>query len=295
MKVSYRLILGMLALLTLFSATPGLAAAPPATNPQNGAIGLSGRISSAPPSTAPSITNPSSGTTFTTLPITVAGLCTSNLLVEIFKNGVFAGSVVCSTGSYSLSIDLFGSQNVLVARQYDALDQASPDSNQVTVTFNDQVATTTNRITLLSNYAVRGTDANTPLSWPLTISGGTAPYAVSVDWGDKTSADVISRPVAGDFTITHTYTNAGSYNITVKASDANNVSAFLQLVGIGNGPVAISSSASNSANSTSKPTTKVVTWPIIVLLGLSLGSFWLGGRHRVQIIRRKIRSGQRPF
>ena len=43
-------------------------------------------------------------------------------------------------GSYEVAIDLFSSKNDLVARHYDDLDQGGPDSNLVSVTFNDNAA-----------------------------------------------------------------------------------------------------------------------------------------------------------
>ncbi len=60
----------------------------------------------------------------------MSGICPGDLLVKIFKNNVFAGSVQCKNGSYSIVIDLFSGQNELVARVYDALDQPGPDSNK---------------------------------------------------------------------------------------------------------------------------------------------------------------------
>ncbi len=107
------------------------AAAPPAPNPQSGAVGVQGQIGGAPPSQAPTISVPTNGQRFSNTPITVSGICTKGLLVEIFNNGVFAGSVFCNNGSFSLQIDLFDGQNDLIARVYDALNQASPDSTTV--------------------------------------------------------------------------------------------------------------------------------------------------------------------
>ena len=55
------------------------------------------------------------------------------MLVKLFKNNVFAGSVQCEDGSYSIKTDLFVGTNELVARVYDDLDQPGPDSNVLTV------------------------------------------------------------------------------------------------------------------------------------------------------------------
>src|SRR3954469_10172322 len=108
-----------------------------AATQDSGSVGIEGRISSPPPTVPASISVPGTGQSFTTLPITVSGICTNDLLVKIFKNNVFSGSAQCKNGSYSIQIDLFSGQNELIARIYDALDQPGPDSNVVTVTFND--------------------------------------------------------------------------------------------------------------------------------------------------------------
>jgi len=273
-------------------ASPALAGAPPATNPQNGAVGLGGHINGAAPASAPTITTPSNGASFTTLPIRVAGLCTSGLLVEVFKNNVFSGSATCTNGSYSMQIDLFSGRNDLIARAYDSLNQASPDSNKVSVTFSDQINAAGQRISILSNYAKRGANPNTELAWPLSISGGSAPYAVSVDWGDGSDAELLSQKFAGDFDITHVYKRSGTYIVTIKATDAKGEAAFLQVVGVANGPIQQSQAAATSGGGT---VTKILWLPIIVLSILAVSSFWLGRKHQLSVIQAKLKSGQRPF
>ena len=113
------------------------AAAPRPQNPQSGSVGLEGTISSPPPTRGATISSPVSGRSYTELPVTVSGLCPQGVMVKLFSNNIFVGSVKCDNGSYSLQIDLFSGQNELIARVYDDLDQAGPDSNLVQVTFND--------------------------------------------------------------------------------------------------------------------------------------------------------------
>ena len=98
------------------------------TNPrQSSSVGIDGTVRGDPPKNPATISTPGNGQTFAVQPIKVSGLCTTGLLVKIFKNGVFAGSAQCISGSYSLIIDLFDGKNDLIARVYDALDQAGPD------------------------------------------------------------------------------------------------------------------------------------------------------------------------
>jgi hypothetical protein len=219
------------------------------------------------------------------LPVKVGGLCTADLLVKLFKNGVFAGSAQCVNGAYSLSIDLFNGKNDLVARVYDALDQAGPDSATISVSF---VETGFNnsapRVIVTSDYAKRGANPGDELSWPLVLSGGTAPYAISVDWGDS-STGLISRPTPGAFDITHTYTSPGVYTIIVKVTDAAGQSSFLQLVGVANG--ALSQDNQKAAAGTTVVKTVVVWWPLAVAGVLVFVSFWLGGRFKLESLRKQ--------
>lgn len=266
-------------------------------NPQSGSTGVQAEISSPPPSTAPTIGLPSNGQVFTSIPITVSGLCSGNLLVKVFANGVFVGSAVCQHGSYSLKIDLFSGRNDLVVRQYDALDQTSPASGTTTVTFNDtSFVSFGSHVALTSDYARRGANPGQTLTWPVTVSDGTGPYALSVDWGDGKPADLVSQPYPGTVNLQHVYDTAGTYNIVVKATDKNGSTAYLQLVGVANGAVGSQNSGStaNNNNSTSKQTaTKILWWPSVISIVLLIPGFWLGRRYELAAIRKKVESGYR--
>jgi len=270
-------------------------------NPQSGSTGLQGKISSPPPTTAATISVPRDGQTFTTQPITVSGICPKGLLVKIFKNNVFGGSVECTNGSFSILIDLFNGQNQIIVRVYDALDQAGPDSNTITVGFNDgNSATQASRVSLTSNYAKRGATPGQALTWPIILSGGTGPYAISVDWGDGKAADLKSIGFPGSFDIQHTYDNAGVYNIVVKATDKNGTTAFLQLVGVGNGALsqdtgASSSGSGNGTTGTTSTKTRILWEPAAIIMPFVLLTFWLGKKHELKTLRRKIEQGERPF
>ena len=252
----------------------------------SGSIGLQGTISTAPPKTGATITAPGNGASFNALPITVSGLCPKGLLVKLFSNNVFVGSTQCDTGSYSLQVDLFSGQNDLVARVYDALDQAGPDSNTVIVTFNDaNFVLYGTQVLLTSIYAERGAPPSQELSWPILLSGGTAPYAISIDWGDGTPTDLMSQPTAGGFTIKHIYKSAGVYKVIVKATDKNGDTAFLQLVGVATG--AVQASAGGKSGSSSVRTI-VIWWPCLLMLPLIVAAFWAGRRNELYVLRKKL-------
>jgi hypothetical protein len=278
----------LLCLLTLIPAKSW------AVTQQTGSTGVSGTVPGPAPSQAPTIDIPRNGQSFSTIPITVSGFCPANTLVEIYKNNVFAGSAQCQSGSYNLQIDLFDGRNDLIARAYDDLNQASPDSSTVTVNFASAISTGTPRITLTTEFAKRGANPGTILNWPVTLSGGSGPYAISIDWGDKSNPDLISQPSPGNLNFHHTYAQSGVYKVTIKATDVNGNSAFLQLVAIANGP--IQQAGTNSKNSViTQEQTKVLIWPIIVLFVLLLSSFWLGRKHQLEAIRNRLSKGEPPF
>ncbi|MDB5161343.1 MAG: Fibronectin type protein [Candidatus Saccharibacteria bacterium] len=280
--------------LVVFTALGSLVlAAPPAKNPQSGSVGLQGEIPSNPPKEGATITVPGNGQNFTATPITVGGICPKGLLIEIYKNNVFSGSTNCDTGSFTLQIDLFDGKNDLVAKVYDSLNQAGPDSSTVSVNFNANKPTPGPRISLTSAYAKRGAVPGSTLTWPIILSGGAGPYAVSVDWGDKSPADLISRPAAGELSIEHVYKNPGFYTVIIKATDANGVDAFLQVVGVGNGSTQQSTQSGASPTATAQP--KVVWWPLLVSLVLTIAAFWLGKRQQIEQIQTRLRKGQKPF
>jgi hypothetical protein len=279
--------LGLLLCLVL-PAAPVFAGAPLPPNPQQGSAGLQGTVPTPPPSVAPTIAVPKNGDVFTKLPITVSGLCTSDLLIKLFSNNVFVGSALCINGSYSLQIDLFEGRNDLIARIFDSLDQPGPDSNVVTVTYNSGQAVNigTQLLTLSSIYARRGANPGDTLNWPIVINGGTGPYAISVDWGDGKPASLQSEPFAGTFNISHVYDTAGTYVVIVRATDKNGLTAFLQLVGQANGAITQSNQEGQDGLVVFK--TAVVWVPAAISIPLIITTFWLGRRYEQDRLRKQL-------
>jgi len=273
---------------------------------QSGSVGLTGTISAPPPTTGATITVPTNGQTFTDVPVPVRGLCPDGLLVKLFKNNVFAGSVQCSGGTFEISIDLFIGKNDLIARVYDDLDQPGPDSPIVNVEFVDKRQGAGSRVSVTSNFAKRGANPGSTLTWPIVISGGSGPYAVSVDWGDNTSPDLLSKPFPGNLDISHIYDAAGVYNIIVKVSDNSGAAAFLQIVGIANGPLSqvnaegapLSGQQDEGGSafiSTGTGRTTIVWWPATITFPFIVSTFWLGKRYMLRVMKKRIERGEHPF
>lgn len=276
---------------------PAYAQIAPPPNPDPEGIGMEGRLITPPPTTPPTISIPADGTVFNSTPVTVAGLCTDTLLVRVFKNNVFSGAAYCDGGSYELQIDLFPGQNELVARQYDGVDQSSPDSNKRNITYLINPAAVPGapaevlQLILTSPHARMGANPGEELIWPMSLSGGRGPYAISVDWGDSKS-DLSTLNAPGSFNSRHVYERPGVYKVIIKATDADGRSAFLQLVGIANGAINPGANAVNAGPVVVR--TSVMWQPALISFPLMIGAFYLGMKYKLKRIRYRIKNHITP-
>ena len=263
----------------------------PTPDPKPGSYGLQAIKTQPPPTVGATITTPANGASFTTSPITVTGICPADLLVEIYDNNVMVGSAMCVNGSFSVQVSLFAGVNELSVNVYDDLEQKGPASNVVTVNYTDtRFSSFGALITLTSSYGRRSAPTGTELTWPLQLSGGAGPYAFSIDWGDGAGSELKSQSLAGLVTILHTYKKAGIYQVNVKATDVNGVSAFLQVVALGNGKVEAAPQATET-----KVVTQVLWIPAAIALALLLPTYWLGRRSQIVSLRNKMLKDQQNY
>ena len=258
----------------------------PEPDPKPGSYGIEATKSQPAPTQGATITTPGNGATFGTSPITVSGICPNELLVQVYNNGVMVGAVMCTNGSFSLQVSLFAGTNELSVIVYDDLGQAGPNSNVVTVTYTDtQFAAFGQLITLTSTYGRRSSATGARLDWPLQLSGGTGPYAFSIDWGDGSQLELMSQSLAGLVNISHTYKNAGIYLVNIKVVDANGASAFLQVIAVSSGEVKDASTVEEAG-----PTERVIIlWiPAAVALFLLGPAYWVGRRSQIVSLRNKM-------
>lgn len=265
-------------------------ASTPYTGPEAGSIGMTGVVPGKPPTTAARITSPNNGQHFSSTPITVAGSCPKNTLVEVFKNDIFAGSTVCTnTGSFSFDIDLMIGPNILVARVYDALNQPGPDSNSITVYYDALPAQSGPtpfldfagvQLLLNTDAVIRGIFPDKEFAIPIDIIGGKPPYAVSIQWGDTTNT-VLLRNDNTSFKSAHTYKKAGVHQISIQAKDSEDRVAFLTIAAIVNGqPDPDILPVSNT-----EKTNKLLTlWPLYTAIAAVVISFWLGERREKRVL-----------
>lgn len=281
-------VIGMCLLALFVYMRPTSALTPlPTPDPKPGSYGLEATKTQPPPKVGATISTPGNGASFSTSPITVNGICPDGLLVEIYDNGVMVGSVMCKGGSFSLQVSLFAGTNELSAIVYDELNQAGPTSNIVTVTYTDTRFTSFGaQVTLTSSYGRRSAAAGAELGWPFQLSGGSGPYAFSVDWGDGPPVLLKSQSLGGVVAISHTYKKAGIYSVNVKATDVAGVTAFLQVVALANGKV--DTSANNKASGATTTPPQVLWVPTAAAFVLLPAAFWLGRQSQVVSLRNKM-------
>jgi hypothetical protein len=258
--------------------------------PASGSIGLTGTMPGPAPSIAATITSPTSGQVFTSTPIQVSGSCPVGTIVEIYKSDIFAGSVSCSaSGTYTINVDLLIGTNNLIATDYNALQEAGPSSNQVTVIYNvaglsGQPLSSVNlygsELLLNTDAVFRGTFPGQQLNVPLSIVGGVPPYAINTEWGDTTNS-LISRSDNTTFNINHTYAKPGVYQISIQGSDSAGHDAFLTVAAIVNGQPAVAAAVTPSNTSKNEA---LVLWPLYAMAVTTVVSFWLGERREKHVL-----------
>jgi hypothetical protein len=248
------------------------------------------------PKTAPAITSISEGTVFTNNdPVTVSGTCPNDTLLKIYKNEVLSGATLCQNGRFSVQIDLFIGTNTLIVRAYNASNTMGPESAPLVVRKElpgVNVAAIGQQFFVTSDIYYQGISAGKSFSWPLTLTGGQPPFALSISWGDG-KTDLISRGVSGTLNIQHTYDKPGSgfkgsYDVTVITTDAVGNKSFIHLVAIVSGnPSSIVSGIKSGYNWSGAIR---VAWQLLVAALLILLAFWLGERREVQIVRKRTKT-----
>jgi hypothetical protein len=170
----------------------------------------------------------------------------------------------------------------------------------VNSTPNSTAATTTQvtPLALSTDFTIRGYYVGEESVWQLNLSGGTAPYALAVDWGDG-STDIVSRGEAGLTKLTHTYQKPGGYEgtyaVKFSATDAAGNQTFLQLLVIVNAhqPSTVVRTSQSSGGDTGGAgfssgvlhTLRTYVWPTYGSVTLMLGSFWLGELRELRMLK----------
>lgn len=257
------------------------------------------------------ITAPADGTHFKAVPIAVSGTCPEHgAYVEIFRNNVMSGSAVCDgSAKFQLNTDLFDGANKLEAHVFNLTDDEGPVSAPVNVVYDAPPPTQptlqapapssskkTKPFLLKTAFIYKGYYVGQKVDWPLEISGGAAPYALNVDWGDGQNS-IISRPQEGQFNIDHVYRapgpQGGSYRIRAQASDVLGNYAYMEFFVIVNKPVSQKVTGTTNIYSKGPPSLGGLhqwvwaVWPFYLALVLMAVSYKLGEREELLILKKR--------
>jgi hypothetical protein len=215
----------------------------------------------------------------------MSGNCEPGRVVRIVNQSFFAGSTICNAaGRFLVVVGLFPGSNTLVATNADYAGQEGPAATPVTVFYDVApissalpASVIVPQLQIASSKPLIAGYVGEPFDLNLTISGGEAPYAISVDWGDGTS-DVVSRSTPGSFQVSHTYKRAGdgandSYPIIVAATDVHGRQIFAQFTAIVH-----SKNQAVAASLKSGGGQLAIAWPILGVAWLMVIVFWLGER-----------------
>lgn len=265
---------------------------------QQGQIQVNGLVPGPPPTQAAVINSPIGEQRFTNKTITVSGTCPNGTFVQIYKNSLFAGTVACSFGAFSLPIDLVPDRNDLVAKVVDNLNQYGPDSNVVTVYLDqklvEQGRTGDSAITPASPNLLldvtklyQGGLPNQKIRLDIKILGGVSPYAMYINWGDD-KTDLVLQSKAGEVTQFHSYDSPGDYQISIEATDAANNKASIQTVAIINGEYRVNAPLILKDPEKALPLLATV-WQVYIVVVLAILSFSLGEKRMLRLHRKQLR------
>jgi hypothetical protein len=142
---------------------------------------------------------------------------------------------------------------------------------------------------LKSSYTYHIYPVGQNISFPISITGGYSPYAITVDWGDGTTATFLKQQ-QGMLTISHSYgwqkESTVKKTVKIQIVDAAGNVQTLQLIAIVRNPVAQSPIASATKSSGLWGLYGAVRpwlwlfWPGYVVVLIAVLSFWLGERQR---------------
>ena len=292
------IVVAVLSVLPLAIASQPIVLAADPTEPVTSTETVHAVVQGQRPLTAPSIVNLTNGLTFSANDsVSVSGKCTESTLVKIFKNNVLAASTFCQSGQFNVPIDLFMGTNSLIARAYNSNNAVGPDSTPIVVTKILTSGAAAGNLSAGEQFAViselpyKGVNIGDEVILPITISGGKAPYAINVSWGDGYN-DLISRTAAGSFVVKHRYsksgdTQKGSFNITIKGSDQADTRTFFTASIIVNGnQQTIAGGIKQGYNISSVVR---MGWQGLMVILLLITGFWLA-EHRKFIFRGRVAS-----
>lgn len=131
--------------------------------------------------------------------------------------------------------------------------------------------------TIIANCIQRSVFTGDTVTIPIRVTGGTAPYAFSINWGDGLTE--LKTVLDTDYhNYQHTYKTAGIISVSFKTTDAKGITSFLQtVVQVNNttAPGTTNTTFNNIASGLSSVWTEAPVPLYVAAVTLVLG-FWVG-------------------
>jgi len=263
------------------------------------------------------IAEPLDGTTFTTSPIHVKGSCPTDSYVVLLRNSAMSGSAICDiSNTFDVETGLYPGTNTLQAQAYNLTDDAGPVTGTINVIYNPPVipgepappATTTPGNTTVSatsepgvglplissDYSYQTFEVGSLFEWTIDISGGTAPYRITTNWGDGSIVTQVV-PDPQKVVLSHTYEKSNDYTVKITVTDAKGAKSFLQIFAIIRIPGVLNLTSSltggggeggilNKGLLLVARNWLVFAWGSYATVSLMAISFWLGERQQISLI-----------
>ncbi len=176
------------------------------------------------PATGAAINAPDTNSTITSGDTLVDGSCpiiSPQVTVVLLVDNTAAGSAICDNNNdFALPVNLAPGAHTLVAQSYTITLGQGPDSQPVNITAQSTkfVPVQTNAPVLSASVPFSVLGADRTAVWDGTISGGTAPYHVLIDWGDGNRSTYMVT-TADSLHYTHHYHDIVSRNARIAVQD----------------------------------------------------------------------------
>lgn len=259
-----------------------------------------------PPTIAATVGSPTNYTTVNTKNVNITGTCqilNPAVIISVWNGATLLGSTSCLVGgNYSINIELYVGVNVLVIKSSNINGLYGPDSLAFTISYTPDAPpapdptpgetpapsvpsepannpATSGELLITSTQPFGIMDEKNFVSFTLQVSGGSYPYILNINWGDGTTMTQ-KLDNEGDFTFTHIYETAGTYNVLALLTDVKGFSRTF------NWAVTVSTQSLNydentvPVNTVEKSNFKPYIYFMVVLVTLFVAYLaFLGGRY----------------
>jgi len=248
-------------------------------------LAMQGMVLAPVPTSAALIAQPADGARLTNGSALVAGSCpiiSPQVVVQILADGAVTGSATCdSNNDFSLPVTLSAGAHKLVAKTYTITDQSGPVSGPVSVTVpvSTMTKTSPSPVVVTASAPFSSLDSDNSAMWSGTISGGTPPYHIHIDWNDGKQDNLTSVNTQQSFK--HTYVTFASYNPLLTVADSGGHATSEQFA-VGSYTLAAAKISPSSYNAAVTPATLLGLYGMLVTAVSISGIIWLEAKHAAQ-------------